>query len=94
MVVTFVEAEVQPEHTHALLEAWHGATRAALPAGFAESFLLRYGDVWRIATVWESREALEEMRRRTDVPAAFLIFRAAGIEPTLTVFDAAGHVTA
>ncbi len=94
MVVTFVEAEVPAEHTHALLEAWRGATKAVLPPGFAESFLLRSGDLWRIATVWESREAMEEMRRRTDVPAAFLIFRAAGVEPTLAVFDGVDHVIA
>jgi len=92
VIITMVDAGVAPENVEALLQAWGRETGGALPRGLKESYLLRAGDAWRITTVWESREALEEMRRTTQTPGALLIFRAAGAEPTLTVFEVAGHI--
>jgi hypothetical protein len=40
----------------------------------------------RIETLWESREALSAMRG-TGTPRGVLIFREAGAEPVLSVFD-------
>ena len=94
MVVTVVDAEVEPERVADLLAAWDGVTGGRLPPGLQESFLMRAGDAWRIATVWGSREALEEMRRTTDTPGALRVFRAAGAEPTLAVFEVARHFEA
>jgi hypothetical protein len=42
--------------------------------------------VWRIETLWESRQALDAMRG-TGTPRGVQIFRAAGAEPSLTVLD-------
>lgn len=94
MVVTVVEGTVPGNRAAELLGAWGDATEEALPPGLVESFLLRANDAWRIVTVWESRAALEEMRRSSDEPAAFKIFRSVGVEPTLSVFDAVEHLTA
>ncbi len=94
MVVTVVDAEVEPERVADLLAAWDGVTGGQLPPGLQESFLMRAGDAWRIATVWESREALDEMRRTTDTPGALRVFRAAGAEPKLMVFEVARHFEA
>jgi hypothetical protein len=41
---------------------------------------------WRIETLWTSREVLTAMRQ-VGTPAGVLMFRAAGAEPTLSVYD-------
>jgi len=41
--------------------------------------------------VWR-REALDEYRRSVETPGGVLRFRAAGAEPTLSIFDVAVHV--
>ncbi len=43
--------------------------------------------LWQIISVWKSREALEEMRNSGQTPAGILMFRAAGAEPKLAIFD-------
>lgn len=42
---------------------------------------------WRIETLWQSRAVLDAMRQNTSTPAGVLMFRAAGAEPTLTIFE-------
>ncbi len=90
MVMTVLEAEV-PEGGRATLEAeFRAKTARGLPPGLAQSFLVRAeGDSgrWRIVSVWESAEALARMRAASATPTGVLIFRAAGAEPALTVFD-------
>lgn len=89
MVVTMVEARVSANRETDLIEAYGRATEAGLPPQIVETFLLRAdeGDPWRIATVWRSREDLEAYRTSVETPTAVAVFRAAGAEPTLTVFD-------
>jgi hypothetical protein len=41
---------------------------------------------WRIQTWWASRDALEAMRG-AGTPAGVLMFRAAGAEPALSIFE-------
>ena len=41
---------------------------------------------WRIETLWASREVLAAMRQ-TGTPAGVFMFRAAGAEPSLSVYD-------
>jgi len=89
LVITVLEAHVAPEKTAALEEAYKGAI-GQLDAGITQTFLLRSfkdATLWQIATVWESREALDEMRRSGETPRGVLIFRAAGAEPVLSVSD-------
>ncbi len=55
---------------------------------------MRAGDSWRIATVWESREALEQMRSIGETPGALMAFRSAGAEPRVMVFEVERHLQA
>ncbi len=62
----------------------------AKPAGWKRSMLLRDAGekgLYRISTLWESREALDEMRRNTRVPVAVALFRNMGVEPDVRLFD-------
>ena len=92
MYVSMVEAEVDPGREHDLLAAWNERL-ADLPAGFVESFLLRgeKTSTWRIATVWESREALMAMRASVERPPALVMFDRAGAEPTPSFWSVEGH---
>lgn len=93
MVITILEAHVAPEKAGLLEEAYkRGIER--LDAGIAQTFLLRSpkdSNVWQIVTAWQSREALDEMRRSGDTPRGVLMFRAADAEPILSVFDVIAH---
>jgi heme-degrading monooxygenase HmoA len=86
MVVTMLEAEVAPERAGDLENAFARETAGPTPPGLVRSFLL-HGPTWRIATVWESREALEAMRSSGETPAGVRMFREAGAEPALSVFE-------
>jgi quinol monooxygenase YgiN len=94
MIVTMVEARVGADRAEDLLDAF---TTAAddLPAAIVESFLLRTADdLWRVVTVWRSRQALDAYRSTVDTPAAIEMFRDAGAEPNVRVFDVASHAVA
>jgi hypothetical protein len=52
---------------------------------------LKDASLWQILTVWQSREALDAMRRTGETPRGVLMFRAAGAEPTLSVLDLRAH---
>ena len=71
------------------------AGRTHLPEGLVESYLIQSrsdAEVWRIISVWASGEALAQMRRTEPIPGGVLMFRAAGADPTLVVFDVAGRL--
>jgi hypothetical protein len=89
MIVTVLEAHLPPDHAPALLAAYSAARGKPLPPGLVRTELvhdLRDPARWRIQTWWSSREALEAMRS-AGTPAGILMFRAAGAEPTLSVFE-------
>lgn len=88
MVLTILEAQLRPGQESAL-QAAYAAVGGELPTGLVRSELLRDAHDatrWRIQTVWTSREALDAMRS-AGTPAGVLMFRAAGAEPSLSVFD-------
>lgn len=93
MVVTMLQAEVAEEDARELVDSFK-AGGDSLPPVIRESFLLHKsgGDLWRIVTFWESKEALDGYRASVETPGGVLMFRSAGAEPTLTVFEVAAHV--
>jgi hypothetical protein len=94
-VLTILEGQVLPDRQAELREAYSSAAQGAFPPGLLRSTLLQAtGDrtLWRIETLWESRETLEAMRG-AGTPRGVQIFRAAGAEPTLTVFDVLGELS-
>ena len=95
MVLTILEATVTSERAADLQAAFRSAT-AQVPPGFIRSHLVSAAadpTHWRIETLWTSREALAAMRQ-TGTPAGVLMFRSAGAEPSLTVYDVAATIEA
>jgi hypothetical protein len=96
MVLTILEATVAPDRAIDLETAFRAAA-GQVPPGLVRSHLLCAGtdrSRWRIETLWQSRAALEVMRQSTATPAGVLMFRAAGAEPTLSVFDVTATIEA
>ena len=95
MVMTILEAHVAPEKWANLQQAYQAGS-ANLPPQMVQTFLIQSTTeptLWRGMSIWHSREALEEYRRSVDTPGGVLMFRAAGAEPTLSIFDIAAHFT-
>lgn len=89
MVLTILEASIPPGKEAALHAAYQAAAAQALPAGLVRTELLRDlqdASRWRIQTWWENRGVLETMRK-AGTPAGVLMFRAAGAEPSLSIFE-------
>jgi hypothetical protein len=95
MVLTVLEATVAPDRA-ADLQAAFRAAAGEVPAGFVRSHLVASiadPTYWRIETLWTSRDALAAMRQ-AGTPAGVLMFRAAGAEPSLSVYDVAATIEA
>ncbi len=93
-VITILEAHVAPENVKALERSYKSGIKSK-PPQLIQSFLIRSATdptLWRIITVWESREALDEMRAK-GTPAGVLMFRAAKTEPSLSIFDVVAQVS-
>lgn len=93
MVLTVLEATVAPERTTDLQSAFRNAA-SKIPTGFIRSHLVSSASDatrWRIETLWASQEALAAMRH-AGTPEGVLMFRAAGAEPTLTVYHVASTI--
>ena len=89
MVLTVLEGRIARERETDLRAAYRAAAAGPFPRGLVRSTLLREAadpSLWRIATLWESREALEAMRG-TGTPRGIQIFRAAGAEPTASFME-------
>ena len=96
MLLTVLEALVAPERAGELQAAFAAATSSQVPDGLLRTELLRSVTEpgrWRLATLWASREALVRMRGR-GTPAGVLMFRAAGAEPVLSVYEVAARLPA
>jgi len=96
LVLTVLEAHVDPQNTPALQAAFAEGIRALDP-GITQTFLVQSSSdptLWRILTFWESRKALDLMRAAGGAPRGVLMFRAAGAQPSLTIFDVSDHASA
>jgi hypothetical protein len=88
MILTVLEAKVAADRSADLLAAFRAA-EARIPPGLVRSDLVCSAadtSLWRIETLWESRAAIDAMRQ-SGTPAGVLMFRGAGAEPTLSVFE-------
>ncbi len=95
MVLTVLEAQVPPNRVSDLLRAFEETRTSALPPFIVRSFLVRGDrdpDVWRIMTVFRSREELDAMRTSGQTPRGVEMFRAAGAEPTFSVLTIADQL--
>lgn len=93
-IATILEAQVPPDRQADLMTAYRSAAVDVLPPGLVRSALQHSTTdpaLWRIETLWESREHLDAMRGQ-GTPRGVLIFRAAGAEPTLMIFEIADEI--
>jgi hypothetical protein len=94
MVITTLEAHIEPDMVPALLAAYQNGLNH-LPPQMIRTFLAHSAEdktLWRIISVWKSRAALEEMRRSRETPEGILMFQAAGAEdPQLSIFEVAAY---
>ena len=96
MLLTVLEAHLTPDQEPILEAAYAVASSGTLPPGLVRSQLLRDAldpTLWRIETLWASRAAVESMRAK-GTPEGILMFRAAGAEPSVGVFDVVTEITA
>ncbi len=89
MVITILEAHVNTENWAAFQGDFKNRI-TQLPPQMLQTFLLQGASdqtLWQIVSVWKSREALDEMRNSGETPTGVLMFRAAGAEPKLSIFN-------
>jgi quinol monooxygenase YgiN len=89
MVITILEAHVESDRWSGFESEFREKT-AELPPQMVQTFLIQNAadkTLWQIISVWKSREALEEMRNSGETPTGILMFRSAGAEPKLSIFD-------
>ena len=87
-IMTVTSARVDPTREADLIAAYRAVLAGKRPDGLVASALMRTQDYqWQIATLWRDRAALDAMRAGPEPPAAPRVFRSAGAEPVLTVFE-------
>lgn len=84
-VMSILEAEM-PADKAAKLEANFAEGIKALEPGVSEIFFIKNGGKCKIVILWESKEALFAMKSK-GTPKAVLMFRYAGVEPSLLAYD-------
>ena len=97
-VMTIVEGKVSSIKSDEFEESYKSLKNNSFPPGLLESFLLKdsNSDVYRIATIWESLEVLENFRKsmgeHNKVPTAVALFNKVGVEPDFKVFEIKHHI--
>ncbi len=89
MVMTILEGRVEKQNWSRLEQAYQEGSQQNEP-GLVQSFLIhstKETDLWRIVTLWSSREALDAMRRSNETPRGVLMFRQAYSEAQLSMFE-------
>jgi hypothetical protein len=93
MVITILDAEVEEKNWEVLKKAYEAET-INMPDDIHQTFLIQSKSnptSWRIMTHWRSQEDLDHMRQTTPVPPAVKIFKEAGANPSLGVWDITIH---
>lgn len=90
-IITILEAKVVQQNWNSLQKAYQALKESHSQPMPLQSFLLQNKEVpelWQIISVWENMETLQKMRSSGETPAGVLIFRGAGAEPKLSIFQA------
>ena len=88
MVITELRARVEEDRRADLQSTFSSFPK--LPTQILSSSLLQdHQDpaIWKIVTVWQSAEALEEYKSSVETPGGVLMFRSVGAEPEFTLFN-------
>jgi hypothetical protein len=88
-MIVIWEGRVPTDRQEGLLAAYREGTRA-IPPQMTRHLIARDSlepEVIRLVSFWDSASGLEEYRRHAQTPAALLMFRAVGVEPTRTISE-------
>ncbi|MEW6035623.1 MAG: antibiotic biosynthesis monooxygenase [Candidatus Micrarchaeota archaeon] len=85
MVMSILEGDLPPDKA-ARLEANFAEGAKALEPGMLQTFFIKNGNKCRIITIWESKDAYTSMKSK-GIPKGVLMFRYAGVEASLLVYD-------
>ena len=92
--LSLVSAKIASERQAEVAGRYRKAVEAGLPAGIRQTFLLvGDDDTLAIATVWDSRQALDAMLASGEEPSARRALREAGGDPDVAFFDIADEGT-
>jgi hypothetical protein len=90
-VMTIVSGRLPDSMTAKFEAAYDELGKGPIDEGLVRSALLRKCDttgvLYKIETLWESREALAKMRSGPQPPKAPQLFLMAGVQPSFEVFD-------
>ncbi len=89
MVLTVLTADVEEKSWQVLKDAYEKET-SLVPEEIYQTLLIQSKtnrNSWQILTQWRSQEDLDKMRQSTSVPLAVKIFRTAGANPVLGIWD-------
>ena len=93
-IVTILEGRVAPERQEDFKKAYESIIAVTDGIVPESSYLIqnkKEPEIWQIISVWESQELLEQMRASGEVPAGVRIFKEAGAEPELLIFEVQGE---
>jgi len=84
-VMSILEGDL-PADKASKLEANFAEGTKVLDPGVLQTFLIKNGGKCKIITLWANREALVLMKSK-GTPKGVLMFKYAGVEPALLVYD-------
>ncbi len=93
MVMTVLEARLPPSRLADVLPVFEEGARE-LPPEIVETYLVRDTadpSLFRLNTVWRTREDLERMRASGIKPKGVQMFEAVGATPSLKIFEVVLH---
>ena len=88
--VMVLEAHVAPENWEVLVQGYRDRIAQGFPTDLIEIFLTQAvaePELWRMVSIWSSREALDAARKSVQPLSGLAMFHAAGSEPSVSIFD-------
>jgi len=82
-----VSAKIAPEPVPDVTGPFSAAVRSGMPERRQTTLLRGDRDIWRIVTVWRSREDLDAYLASVEEPFARRLFREAGGKPEVDIFE-------
>ena len=86
-VVSMVTAAIAPDRVAEITGPFSEAIRGGMPERRQTTLLRGEGNRWIVMTVWRSREDLDAYLSSVEEPFARRLFRQAGGEPTVEIFE-------
>ena len=87
-ILSIIEARVHQNSWELLQQNYEEVKKENLPSLLLSSHLVQdinEPEIWRIVTIWENLEAMNEYRKSVDVPAWILVFQKVNAVPKLII---------